>query len=82
MSISFFSKNLGTLWEDLAKVVEEEDEIEIGQVDCGGDKPLCIKVKIHSYPSFKVFYDGEEVSKYQGNSSKLFQFMLWFPDAH
>uniref|UniRef100_A0A0E0GL02 Thioredoxin domain-containing protein n=1 Tax=Oryza nivara TaxID=4536 RepID=A0A0E0GL02_ORYNI len=28
-------KNLGTLWEDLGKVMEGADEIEIGQVDCG-----------------------------------------------
>lgn len=63
----FFSKNLGTLWEDLAKTVEGEDEIEIGQVDCGANKSVCSKVDIHSYPTFKIFYDGEEVAKYKGN---------------
>lgn len=61
-----FSKNLGTLWEDLGKVMEGEDEIEIGEVDCAVSKPVCSKVDIHSYPKFKVFYDGEEVAKYQG----------------
>jgi thioredoxin domain-containing protein 5 len=60
------SKNLGTLWEDLGKVIEGEDEIEIGQVDCGVSKPVCSKVDIHSYPTFKVFYEGEEVAKYKG----------------
>ncbi|OAY82204.1 Protein disulfide isomerase-like 5-1 [Ananas comosus] len=59
-------KNLGTLWEDLAKTVEGEDEIEIGQVDCGASKSVCSKVDIHSYPTFKIFYDGEEVAKYKG----------------
>jgi len=59
-------KNLGTLWEDLGKVIEGEDEIEIGQVDCGVSKPVCSKVDIHSYPTFKVFYEGEEVAKYKG----------------
>ncbi|KAF8718654.1 hypothetical protein HU200_024953 [Digitaria exilis] len=59
-------KNLGTLWEDLGKVMEGEDEIEIGQVDCGVSKPVCSKVDIHSYPTFKVFYEGEEVAKYKG----------------
>ncbi|TVU47443.1 hypothetical protein EJB05_07046 [Eragrostis curvula] len=58
-------KNLGTLWEDLGKVMEGEDEIEIGQVDCGVSKPVCSKVDIHSYPTFKVFYEGEEVAKYK-----------------
>ncbi|KAI8026761.1 Protein disulfide isomerase-like 5-1 [Camellia lanceoleosa] len=43
-----------------------EDEIEFGRVDCGIDKPVCNKVDIHSYPTFKLFYNGEEVAKYQG----------------
>ncbi|KAH0715579.1 hypothetical protein KY284_008484, partial [Solanum tuberosum] len=59
-------KNLGTLWDDLGKTMEGEDEIEVGQVDCGTDKPVCNKVDIHSYPTFKLFYNGEEVAKYQG----------------
>uniref|UniRef100_A0A8R7Q6C0 Thioredoxin domain-containing protein n=1 Tax=Triticum urartu TaxID=4572 RepID=A0A8R7Q6C0_TRIUA len=59
-------KSLGTLWEDLGKVIEGTDEIEIGKVDCGASKPVCSKVDIHSYPTFKVFYDGEEVAKYKG----------------
>ncbi|KAH0777145.1 hypothetical protein KY290_008556 [Solanum tuberosum] len=62
----FFSKNLGTLWDDLGKTMEGEDEIEVGQVDCGTDKPVCNKADIHSYPTFKLFYNGEEVAKYQG----------------
>ncbi|KAG9446968.1 hypothetical protein H6P81_013096 [Aristolochia fimbriata] len=61
-----YCKKLGTLWDDLAGVVEREDEIEIGQVDCSTDKPVCSKVDIHSYPTFKVFYDGEEVAKFKG----------------
>ncbi|XP_043702126.1 protein disulfide isomerase-like 5-1 [Telopea speciosissima] len=59
-------KNLGSLWEDLGRVMEGDDEIEIGHVDCSTSKPVCTKVDIHSYPTFKVFYDGEEVAKYQG----------------
>lgn len=47
--------------------MEGEDEIEIGQVDCSTSKPVCSKVDIHSYPTFKLFYNGEEVAKYQGN---------------
>ncbi|GFQ02084.1 protein disulfide isomerase-like 5-1, partial [Phtheirospermum japonicum] len=61
-------KSLGTLWEDLGKEMEGADEIEIGEVDCATDKPVCSKVDIHSYPTFKLFYNGEEVTKYQGNN--------------
>ncbi|PSR95171.1 Protein disulfide-isomerase [Actinidia chinensis var. chinensis] len=59
-------KNLGSLWEDMGKEMEGEDAIEIGEVDCGTNKPVCTKVDIHSYPTFKVFYNGEGVAKYQG----------------
>ncbi|CAK9314426.1 unnamed protein product [Citrullus colocynthis] len=59
-------KNLGSLWEDLGKAMEGEDEIEVGEVDCGSNKPVCSKVDIHSYPTFKLFYEGEEVAKYAG----------------
>ncbi|XP_020687881.1 protein disulfide-isomerase 5-1 [Dendrobium catenatum] len=61
-----YCKKLGTLWEDLGKAVEAEDEIEVGEVDCSLNKAVCTKVDIHSYPTFKIFYDGEEFAKYQG----------------
>ncbi|KAF3786404.1 disulfide isomerase-like 5-1 protein [Nymphaea thermarum] len=59
-------KNLGSLWEDLERDVEGEDGIEIGEVDCTTNKPICTKVDIHSYPTFKLFYEGEEIAKYKG----------------
>lgn len=59
--------NLGLLWEDLGRATEGEDDIEIGQVDCSLDKPACTKADIHSYPTFKLFYNGEEVARYQGS---------------
>lgn len=71
MMIIGTSKNLGSLWEDLGKAIEGEDEIEIGEVDCATGKAVCTKVDIHSYPTFKVFYDGEEVAKYQGKTHYL-----------
>lgn len=46
--------------------MEGADEIEIGQVDCGTAKSVCTKVDIHSYPTFKLFYNGEDVIRYQG----------------
>ncbi|EOA38652.1 hypothetical protein CARUB_v10010571mg [Capsella rubella] len=59
-------KKLGNLWEELGKTMEGDDEIEIGEVDCGTSRAVCTKVEIHSYPTFKLFYNGEEVTKYQG----------------
>lgn len=59
--------------------MEGEDEIEIGQVDCGTSKPVCSKVDIHSYPTFKLFYNGEEVAKYQGKLylSFVYKIVYW-----
>ena len=63
--------------------MEGEDEIEIGEVDCGTDKPVCSKVDIHSYPTFKLFYNGEEVAKYQGETILFIRsqclVLLFFP---
>lgn len=58
---------MGTLWEEVGKAMEGEDEIEVGEVDCGASKSVCSKADIHSYPTFKLFFDGEEVAKYQGS---------------
>ncbi|TXG73892.1 hypothetical protein EZV62_002471 [Acer yangbiense] len=59
-------KKLGSLWEDLGMAMEGEDAIEVGEVDCATGKSVCTQVDIHSYPTFKLFYEGEEVAKYQG----------------
>ncbi|KAF4354641.1 hypothetical protein F8388_009632 [Cannabis sativa] len=71
-------KNLGSLWEDLGKLMESEDEIEVGEVDCATSKSVCTEADIHSYPTFKLFYDGEEAAKYQGprNVESLKTFVL------
>lgn len=54
--------------------MEGEDEIEVGEVDCSTSKPVCSKVDIHSYPTFKIFFDGEEVAKYQGRIQILLHY--------
>lgn len=59
-------KKIDTLWEELGKVVEGEDAVEIAKVDCSTSKPVCTKVDIHAYPTFKLFYNGEEYEKYTG----------------
>lgn len=58
--------------------MEGEDEIEIGEVDCATNKPVCSKVDIHSYPTFKLFYNGEEVTKYQGKGFSVATLCLIF----
>jgi len=59
-------KNLAPTWEQLGKALEGEAGVEVGTVDCTTSKATCTKADIRSYPSLKVFYNGEEVKKYQG----------------
>eukprot|EP00252_Welwitschia_mirabilis_P006451 TRINITY_DN17333_c0_g1_i2.p1 TRINITY_DN17333_c0_g1~~TRINITY_DN17333_c0_g1_i2.p1 ORF type:complete len:124 (-),score=24.28 TRINITY_DN17333_c0_g1_i2:214-585(-) len=61
-------KNINSLWEELGRAVEGEDAVEIAQVDCSKSKPICTKIDIHAYPTFKLFYDGEEHEKYTDES--------------
>lgn len=59
-------RNLAPTWEQLGKALEGEAGVEVGSVDCTTSKATCTKANISSYPSLKVFYNGEEVKKYQG----------------
>lgn len=59
-------RNMAPAWEELGKALEGESGIEIATVDCTTDKATCSKADIRSYPSLKVFWNGEEVKKYQG----------------
>lgn len=59
-------KNMAPAWEELGKALVDESGIEIASVDCTTSKATCTKADIRSYPSLKVFYNGEEVKKYQG----------------
>eukprot|EP00249_Psilotum_nudum_P011261 c23065_g1_i2 orf=188-697(+) len=59
-------KRMDSLWEELGKDIEAEDEVEIARVDCTLSKPTCVKVDIRSYPTLKLFYNGEDIEKYTG----------------
>lgn len=62
----FCSKKLAPTWEELGKALEGEDGVEIGLVDCTLQKKTCETFKIHSYPTLKVFFNGEDVLKFSG----------------
>eukprot|EP00250_Pteridium_aquilinum_P009945 c19045_g1_i1 orf=179-622(+) len=54
------------VWEELGRALDMEDSVEIGQVDCSSSKATCTKVGIRSYPTLKLFYDGEGYKNYTG----------------
>ncbi|KAG0576486.1 hypothetical protein KC19_5G083900 [Ceratodon purpureus] len=59
-------KNMAPTWEQLGKALEGEAGVEVGSVDCTTSKATCTKAEIRSYPTLKVFYNGQEVKSYQG----------------
>ncbi|KAI5064738.1 hypothetical protein GOP47_0019433 [Adiantum capillus-veneris] len=54
------------VWEELGSALDMEDSVEIGEVDCTTSKATCSEVGIRSYPTIKLFYNGEEYKKYTG----------------
>ncbi|KAH6558410.1 hypothetical protein KP509_1Z065400 [Ceratopteris richardii] len=59
------------VWEELGKTLDIEDSVEIGHVDCTSSKDTCSKIGIRSYPTVKLFYDGDEYKKYTGKREVL-----------
>jgi thioredoxin domain-containing protein 5 len=60
------SKRLAPTWEELGKALEGEDGVEVATVDCTTNKATCGKADIRSYPTLKLFLNGEEYKKYSG----------------
>lgn len=61
-----YCKRLAPTWEELGKALEQEDGVEVATVDCTTSKATCTKNDIRSYPTIKLFYNGEELKKYSG----------------
>eukprot|EP00270_Netrium_digitus_P017740 TRINITY_DN6592_c0_g1_i2.p1 TRINITY_DN6592_c0_g1~~TRINITY_DN6592_c0_g1_i2.p1 ORF type:complete len:149 (+),score=42.81 TRINITY_DN6592_c0_g1_i2:477-923(+) len=75
-------KRLAPTWEELGAKVERKD-ITISRVDCTASKELCGKKEIRGYPTLKVFFKGEEVSRYSGprDVESLHTFIVEAADA-
>ncbi|CAK9223704.1 unnamed protein product [Sphagnum jensenii] len=59
-------KRLAPTWEELGKALEGENAVEVATVDCTTNKATCGKADIHSYPTLKLFLNGEEYKTYSG----------------
>lgn len=71
-------KTLAPHYVEAAKILHEEFEIPIAQIDCTENQDLCMEQGIKGYPSLKVFKkNGEVVTEYQGQRTKdaIVQFM-------
>lgn len=61
-----YSKRLAPTWDDLGQALESQTGVEVAHVDCTTSKATCTNHEIRSYPTLKLFYNGEEVKKYSG----------------
>lgn len=71
-------KTLAPHYVEAAKILHEEYQIPIAQIDCTENQELCMEQGIKGYPSLKVFKkNGSVVSEYQGQRNKdaIVQFM-------
>ena len=69
MNVAVHSKQAQSIGEELGKDVDLEDGVEIADVDCTTGKATCTSVGIRSYPTLKLFYDGEDHKTYKGSAS-------------
>lgn len=72
--MSCFSQKLDRIWQDLGKAMGGENTTKIGQMDCRTSRTVCRNIR--SFPTFKLFYNGEEVAKYDGKG-KLYLSFVW-----
>jgi len=61
-------KRLYPTWENLGKEFDDNDNLEIGKVDCTKETELCSNQDITGYPTLKIFKKGEtEGKKFKGS---------------
>lgn len=72
-------KTLAPHYVEAAKVLHEEYEIPIAQIDCTENQELCMEQGVKGYPTLKIFKkNGDIVSDYQGQRTKdsIIQYMI------
>jgi len=59
-------QRMAPAWDQLAKALEDEENISIGRVDCTLDRDLCSTHGVRGYPTLLLFVNGMKEEKYQG----------------
>ncbi|CAG0886167.1 unnamed protein product [Darwinula stevensoni] len=59
-------KRLAPTWDELGKVLEYDQSVQISKIDCTAHKPLCQEHEVKGYPTLLWIEDGKVVEKYSG----------------
>ncbi|XP_060526994.1 thioredoxin domain-containing protein 5 homolog [Cylas formicarius] len=59
-------QKLAPVWEDLAKAMEFNEEINIAKIDCTIHRQVCNNFDVRGYPTLLWIEDGKKIDKFQG----------------
>uniref|UniRef100_A0A1L8EID4 Putative thioredoxin/protein disulfide isomerase n=1 Tax=Haematobia irritans TaxID=7368 RepID=A0A1L8EID4_HAEIR len=59
-------QRLAPTWEQLAKTVENLQDVSIGKIDCTVYRPICQDFEVKGYPTLLWIEDGKKIEKYSG----------------
>ncbi|KAL9880311.1 thioredoxin domain-containing protein pretaporter [Glossina fuscipes fuscipes] len=59
-------QRLAPTWEELAKSLENVDDVSIAKIDCTVYKSICQDFEVKGYPTLLWIDDGKKVEKYSG----------------
>ncbi|KAK6629815.1 hypothetical protein RUM43_003635 [Polyplax serrata] len=70
-----YCQKLAPMWEDLAKSLENDENVGIAKLDCTIHRTVCNTLEIKGYPTLLWMQDGKvvssiEVEKYQGQRTE------------
>ncbi|XP_053678795.1 thioredoxin domain-containing protein 5 homolog [Anopheles nili] len=57
---------LAPTWEELARSLEQEQDIRVSKIDCTQYRPICTDFEVKGYPTLLWIEDGKKIEKYTG----------------
>lgn len=60
---------LAPTWEELARSLEHERDIQVSKIDCTQYRPICTDFEVKGYPTLLWIEDGKKIEKYTGPRS-------------
>ncbi|KAG5668308.1 hypothetical protein PVAND_016254 [Polypedilum vanderplanki] len=80
-----FSKKIAPVWIDVASSLKTSHEVKIAELECIKNKKICDEFNVNSFPTFKIFKNGKEIStfdteKFNANTENFVKFAKSFID--
>uniref|UniRef100_A0A1I8NGE4 Thioredoxin domain-containing protein n=1 Tax=Musca domestica TaxID=7370 RepID=A0A1I8NGE4_MUSDO len=62
-------QRLAPTWEELAKALQNVQDVSIAKIDCTVYRPICQDFEVKGYPTLLWIEDGKKIEKYSGARS-------------